>query len=390
MHGRRHDSHATLRPRGLDPGGPCVLRETGRRVGLYRLPRLRRPGEACRQGADGARVPAGVHGVHPRIQSPGVGRSRPRLHGDRRRARRHLHHVFAVRGSLHRRSRRIAGRARRERGAMGQGSQGACDPPPPRVGRHHGGDSGRRPAGAHVGRVPREGRGRHGRRVLRATARARARQSGHAHLHLRNHRAPEGGHALAREPRLDRHQRDHDRDGARERPQSVVFAALAHRRADGLDPRAHHRRVGGLLRRVARPGAGPPQGDSPDDLLRRAAHLGEVPRGSLGEAGRSQGGQEVSRPLGSLRRPPGERTSDARRVPAAPSRGAIPCGQPARVLEAEAGPRPRPRPGLRHGRGADRSERCSSSSPRSTSSSAARATGCPRTRGRRPGTSATP
>ena len=55
-------------------------------------------------------------------------------------------------------------------------------------------------------------------------------------------------------------------------------AALAHRRADGDDPRPDHRRRVRLLRGVDRQGPRQPQGGAADAVLRRAAHLGEVPR----------------------------------------------------------------------------------------------------------------
>ena len=65
---------------------------------------------------------------------------------------------------------------------------------------------------------------------------------------------------------------------------AVVPAAVAHRRADVHDPHAGRARASGLLRRGAREGARQPQGGAADGVLRRAADLGEVPRGRRRQA----------------------------------------------------------------------------------------------------------
>ena len=187
---------------------------------------------------------------------------------------------------------------------------------PPAAPSRPGGDGGERPRRAQLGRLRRaveRGPRFRGGRAPRAPDEGR---TGDLDLHQRNHRAPQSGDDLARQPAL---LGGGGAGAARVPPRrraGLLPAAVPHRRTDGLDPRAVGERLRHRLLREAGGAARSTARGAPHHLPGRPARLGEDPVAPGRAPVASDAPQTGALPLG-----PEDRARTGPRRASAPVRG---------------------------------------------------------------------
>ncbi len=136
--------------------------------------------------------------------------------------------------------------------------------------------------------------------VTRARARGTSRRRRDARVHQRHDRTAEGRRAHARQHHGDAALGDAHRSTVGRRSLPLVPPAQPHHGALGLALRLDRRRWRDVVGAIDLHGRGGSRRLSPDDLLRGAARLGEVPRGHRGarrRAGRSPRGARAAVPV---------------------------------------------------------------------------------------------